>query len=143
MISGVDTTFLVEVEVVESPRHAPARKFLEDSILGRENTLALAPQVLSEFVHVVTDNRRFARPLGIEEALARAELWWRAKEVKQVFPGPEAADLFLEWMRHFRIGRKRLLDTQLAATYWAAGIKTIVSSNVRDFAVFGFDVVTP
>ena len=99
--------------------------------------LALAPQVLTEFAHVVTDPRRFSRPLEMDEAISRAELWWRAREVLQVFPDSVAVDTCLEWMRAHRLGRKRLLDTQLAATYDAAGIRSILSSNARDCAVFG------
>jgi hypothetical protein len=40
-------------------------------------------------------------------------------------------------MREHQLGRKRLLDTRLAATYRAAGIAKILSSNARDFTTFG------
>ena len=113
MISGVDTTFLVELEVLESPRHQEARRFLQREILDGEHRLALAPQVLFEFVHVVTDARRFERPATMTEALERAQAWWRAREVRQVFPGTDSTELSLEWMRTHKLGRKRLLDTQL------------------------------
>ncbi len=40
------------------------------------------------------------------------------------------------------LGRKRLLDTTLAATYYANGITTIATSNTRDYRGFGvFDLV--
>jgi hypothetical protein len=35
------------------------------------------------------------------------------------------------------LGRKRLLDTQLAATYAAAGVTELLTANSADFAVFG------
>jgi predicted nucleic acid-binding protein len=128
---GVDTTFLVEAEVREAPNHSKARRYLEDMVFSGKVRLALAPQVLTEFAHVVTDPRRFSRPLEMTEAVVRAGFWWRAREVIQVFPGSESTHTFLDWMRAHRLGRKRLLDTHLAATYDAAGIRRIVSSSGR------------
>jgi hypothetical protein len=43
--------------------------------------LALAPQALAEFIHVVTDPRRFAQPLRMDEARHVARQWWTAREV--------------------------------------------------------------
>jgi hypothetical protein len=43
-----------------------------------------------------------------------------------------AVRLFFQWMADHQLGRKRLLDTLLAATYSAAGITSIVSTNARD-----------
>jgi len=144
MLRGVDTTFLVELEVIEADVHEPALTYLQHEVFDRGVRLALSPQVLTEFVHIVTDPRRFERPLPMHEALARAEFWWRAEEVRQVFAGPDATALFLEWMARHRLGRKRILDTYLAATYWTAGVGSIISSNVRDFSVFGcFAIVRP
>ena len=37
---------------------------------------------------------------------------------------------------HFRLGRKRLLDTLIAVTWHAAGISEICTLNPRDFKVF-------
>ena len=36
-----------------------------------------------------------------------------------------------------RLGRKRLLDTMLAATYFTHGVRDIVTSDARDYSVFG------
>ena len=113
-------------------------------MLASGDSLALAPQVLAEFVHVITDARRFSAPLDISSATARAAAWWSAEEVRQVVPGDGAVRQFLAWMVEHRLGRKRVLGTLLAATYRAAGIEVIVSTNARDFALFGcFDVVVP
>lgn len=144
MLKGIDTTFLVEAEVLEAPRHQAVRTYLDEKLLGRGQQLALAPQVICEFVHIVTDDRRFERPLSVLDALARAQLWWQAREVRQVYPGAESVSLLFEWLERFKLGRKRLLDTQLAATYHAAGIVEILTSNARDFSTFGcFKVIVP
>jgi predicted nucleic acid-binding protein len=139
----VDTTFLVEAEVVGHPHHRWAR-FTFDTFVAQGDTFAFAPQVLAEFVHVVTDRKRFSHPLTMDQALARAELWWQAKEVVQVFPNDDSCRLFLKWMREYKLGRKRLLDTQLASTYFAHDIRAILSSNARDYTVFDcFDITRP
>jgi predicted nucleic acid-binding protein len=137
VVRGVDTTFLVELEVAEAEHHREARAFFDKEVLDVGAQVAIAPQVLAEFIHIVTDPRRFTRPVSAAEAVARAHLWWQAKEVKQVLPSIEATELFLDWMKVHRLGRKRILDTQLAATYHAAGVDHIISSHARDFTIFG------
>jgi predicted nucleic acid-binding protein len=136
MTYGVDTTFLVEVEATESTGHNAASAWLRTAI-RKEDRLALAPQVLAEFVHVVTDSARFNRPLDTSAAVARAAAWWTGAEVRQVYPNEAAIRLFLDWMRQHRLGRKRILDTMLAATYFANGVTEIVTTNARDYAIFG------
>ena len=138
MIHGVDTTFLVQVELLESPGHAAARAWLDETLgHGSGPAFALAPQVLTEFVHVVTDPRRFREPLSMEAALSKAQGWWEASEVRPVFPTLDSTRLTLLWMRQHRLGRKRLLDTQLAATYYSAGVTSLVTLNFADFELFG------
>jgi predicted nucleic acid-binding protein len=108
------------------------------------DSLALAPQVLAEFVHVVTDPRRFALPLAMDVARDVAQKWWTAKHVIQIVCDAASVALFFEWHREHGLGRKRILDTLLAATYRAAGISSILTTNAVDFAILGgFDCVTP
>lgn len=142
MLRGIDTTFLVEVDVLNHPKHLQARK-LFDRLLQSGDSFAIAPQVLAEFIHVITDSKRFQHPLSPQHALERAQLWWHAKEVVQVFPNHAATQRFLKWMGQHRLGRKRILDTQLAATYYEAGIRSILSTNARDYRLFGcFEVLS-
>ena len=130
---GVDTSFLVAFEVRDHPSHGFARRIASEHA---GEGFALAPQVLAEFAHVVTDPRRFKQPFHMHDALARASAWWDGKEVTQIQPSAAAVSLFLSWMREYGLGRKRLLDTMLAATYKANGVSLVLSSNWRDFAVF-------
>ena len=111
--------------------------WLDQALAKHPQPLALAPQVLTEFSHVVTDPRRFATPLSMDEALAKALGWWEACEVKPVYPSMDSTRLAMLWLRQHRLGRKRLIDTQLAATYYAAGITRLLTLNMNDFEVFG------
>lgn len=133
---GLDTNWLVQWAVVESPAHSVVRTQLQ-ALVAQGEKLALTPQVASEFVHIVTDTSRFARPLSMEEAWTDIAHWWNAPEVVQCFPTAISVQLGWDWMRQHRLGRKRVLDTQLAATFYSHGIDRILTTNARDFTVFG------
>jgi NAD-dependent oxidoreductase involved in siderophore biosynthesis len=70
---------------------------------------ALAPQVLAEFMHVVTDPNRFARPLDMPDARRLAEQWWTARDVNRVFPDDGATRLFLAWIQQFQLAESGCL----------------------------------
>jgi predicted nucleic acid-binding protein len=132
----------VAVEVVEHAEHGAARATLA-RLLAVGDFVAIAPQVLAEFIHIVTDPRRFTQPLDITAAHRLAEQWWTARKIMRVFPD-DATRQFLAWLRQFLLGRKRLLDTLLAATYQQAGIHSLLTTNPADFAIFGvFRCITP
>lgn len=135
MIHGIDTTFLVQIEARRHPGHQKARE-LFDQLLNKGDSFAIAPQVLAEFIHVVTDQKRFESPLTPPQAIDRAHVWWTAREVIQAFPDSGSTKLFFTWMMKHQLGRKRILDTQLAATYYQAGIRFILSSNARNYGIF-------
>jgi predicted nucleic acid-binding protein len=136
MTHGLDTSYLVAVEVSSHEDHASTRARLQ-KLLKAEDVLALAPQVMAEFIHVVTDPRRFSSPLTMEQAIERAEIWWNAAEVVHIFPTAESTLLFLGWLDEHKLGRKRLLDTMLASTLQAGGIRSMLTLNREDFAIFG------
>jgi predicted nucleic acid-binding protein len=143
MIHGLDTGFLVAVELIEHAAHADASRTLAQ-FLAAGDLIAIAPQVMAEFIHIATDARRLALPLDMATALRIAEQWWTARDVVHVFPNNGVTRQFLVWMKQFSLGRKRLLDTLLAATYDDAGIRSLLTPNPSDFSVFGlFVCVTP
>ena len=82
MIHGLDSSFLVAVEVAEHAQHSAARQILS-RLHAAGDRIAIAPQVLAEFIHVVTDPRRFTRPLSTQEACETAQQWWTAREVER------------------------------------------------------------
>jgi predicted nucleic acid-binding protein len=136
MIHGIDTSFLVAMEILGHGQHSASRaRFL--SLARKGDQFALAPQVLAEFIHVVTDSRRFSNPLAFDTARERVEAWWNAEEVISVFPTDESTTRFLSWLLLHQLGRKRLLDTLLAATLEGAGVTSLLTLNRKDFEVFG------
>jgi predicted nucleic acid-binding protein len=143
MIYGADTTLLVQLSISDVPEHEAAVR-LRDRLLDEAHMLALAPQVLAEFVHIVTDRRRFVRPLTMREALRQSSFWWNLTEAQHVYPGGNSVLLFHSWMEEYRLGRKRVLDTLLAAIFHSSGINTVITSDPEAFRVFGcFEILDP
>lgn len=139
---GVDTSFLVGLAIKEHPSHRACLRLFREEVQAGTATMALAPQVLAEFCHIVTDPRRFERPIDVSEAIELSEGWWNAVECRRIETGAEAGALFLTWMHEHRLGRKHLLDTLLAATYHCAGVIRLATMDWRDFERFGvFQVV--
>jgi predicted nucleic acid-binding protein len=142
-VIGADTSFLVALAVREHPSHRAAWELFEREIAGGTATVAIAAQVLAELCHVVTDPKRFEHPLDMTEALELCQQLWNAEECRTVAVDAEAGALFLTWMQRYGLGRKRLLDTLLAATYHRAGVRRLVTTDWRDFASFGVFELVP
>ena len=142
MTYGLDTTFLVQLGVADHSDH-DAAVVLRDRLIADGHDFALAPQVISEYLHIVTDPRRFTSPAAMTDAIEQTRSWWDAAQVRQVWPDDAAVGIFHSWMAEHSLDRRRILDTLLAATYRAAGITAIVSSNARDYRPFFKTVLAP
>jgi predicted nucleic acid-binding protein len=136
VIHGIDTSFLVAIEVISHQEHKKAHALFR-RLLKASETFSLTPQILAEFIHLITDPKRFSSPLSLEQAVERAEFWWNASEIVHVFPTAESTLVFLGWLEEHKLGRKRLLDTLLASTLQASGITSVLTLNPGDFAIFG------
>lgn len=142
MTYGIDTDFLVACEIVDHPFHKSADALLQ-KLLADCHDFALAPQTLAEFIHIVTDQRRMPVPLLVTDVISRAEHWWQAAEVVRVFPDGNSVSDFFAWLRQYQLGRKRLLDTLLAASFRNAKVARIITNNAKDYEVLAsFEIVT-
>jgi predicted nucleic acid-binding protein len=132
---GLDTSILVAHAIAEHPQHDGCQQWL-DAEVARNQSFAITSGILAEYIHIVTDGRRFETPLAISEALERAAFWSEAREVTLLAADDAVNALWLKWLDDFQLGRKRLLDTLIAVTWHAAGISEICTLNPRDFMVF-------
>lgn len=64
---------------------------------------SLAPQVLAELIHIVTDPKRFSHPLSMDAARDLAQQRWNAIEVDHVFPDSDATAQFIDWHRRHQL----------------------------------------
>lgn len=140
---GIDSNFLVACELREHEHYEGVHAIL-DELVERNERFAIAPQVISEFIHVITDGRRMKKPHSMRLALERAALWCGSVDVTTLVPEQRAVDLFFDWMDRFSLGRKRVLDTMFAATLFTAGVKRLATINRSDFEIFGtFQLISP
>jgi len=131
---GVDTPFLIAHTVLEHPQHSQAVAYCEQ-LLSEDKLLALCPTTIDEFLHVVTDPRRFEHPLTMPKAILIAQTWMQSQETTYLLPNENSNRLHLDWMLQHRLGRKRINDTRIASIYYHHGARTILTSNARDFSI--------
>jgi predicted nucleic acid-binding protein len=76
------------------------------------------------------------------DAIGIAQTWLQSQETAYLV-GTVASDrLQLDWMLRHRLGRKRINDTRIASIYYQHGVRTLLTSNVRDFSVFdAFEII--
>jgi len=140
-MTGLDCNILVQLALQDHPANAATIAIVKSEV-QRNNRLVFPALVIDEFLHVITDERRFSPPLTMVEALDWMENFLSNPAVSVLEPKPESVRQTLRWMREFNLGRKRILDTQLAAIYHTAGIKRLLTSNPADFKTFGvFEIV--
>ena len=140
---GVDTDALVHWLMADAPHHDAVRRCFEREI-GLGGRLGLTPQVLREFLHVTTDARRFEHPLAMEDALRLSLELWNGREVERLLPTARDHDRLCELMERLQLGRRRILDTALAVTLEAAGVRRLATLNGQDFKIFPFlEIVDP
>lgn len=132
---GIDTPFLVAHTVLEHPEHSQAVTCCQ-RLLAEDRLLALCPTIVDEFLHVVTDPRRFEHPLLMFDAIGIAQTWLQSQETAYLVGTVDSDRLQLDWMLRHRLGRKRINDTRIASIYYQHGVRTLLTSNVRDFSVF-------
>ena len=137
MILGVDTDVLVNWRMKGASKHKLATRLMRREVQAGHR-LGFTPQVMGEFIHIVTDPRRFERPMTMSAAIDIARKHWLAPEAEHIVPTPAVVERALELLGLLRLGRKRILDTMLAATFESAKVQRLATFNRRDYEAFTF-----
>ena len=133
---GLDCNILVQLAFADHPANARTIAAIQAETQKGEE-LVFPSMIVAEFLHVATDARRFAPPFTMVEALDWIEEFLKNPAVSLLEPSQASTDQTLRWMRQYNLGRKRILDTQLAAILHSHGICRLLTSNPADFAIFG------
>ncbi len=142
-MTGLDCNILVQLALADHPAN-PATVSKVQAEVQQGRRLVFPPLVVTEFLHVATDGKRFDPPLKMTEALDWIEEFTANLMVSVLEPSQDSLRQTLRWMREFKLGRKRILDTHLAAVLHTAGVPRLLTSNPGDFAVFGvLEMITP
>lgn len=133
---GLDTNVLIRAHLPGVARHEEARDYLLEQLALPDVILAVTPLVLHEFVHVVTDERRFAPPVSMSEAVAVARGYLGRANVECLPVDEDAVVLALDLLVRHRLGRKRIADALLAATLLSHDVQRLATFDAGDFALF-------
>ncbi len=139
-MTGIDSCFLIDLYWKDSPRHAGALALYESLASGDEQIL-IYHNVFNEFIHVITDPRRFNSPLTMREALDITDSWSHLERVTVVYADDMSFGRETLWLSQYGLGRNRLNDTAMAACYIQNGASRIITANGSDFAQFNALVV--
>lgn len=110
----VDLNLLLYAVDSSSPRHGPARSWLERELSGQE-TVALPWVVLLGFLRLSTHAAVFASPLTANEALDVVDGWLAQPPVTVVHPGRRHAAHLRELLAAFGTAGNVVTDAHLAA----------------------------
>ena len=112
------------------------RAFLHDWLKQPEVSLVITPMVVQEFLHLVTDSRRFDGPLSMGEALAVSRVYLQRSNVECVAVDEESCVLMQGMLVRHGLGRNRVADPLLAATLLTHGVRDLITCNPDDFGLF-------
>ena len=135
----LDTNVLVHAGYRDSPLHSAAA-MLVDRGLRKRGLYCLAPQNLTEFAAVVTRGRLVQPAMTPEEAARMGELLYRSRRLTKIYPSRGTVLRSIREGRMLRVTGPAWYDLFLAVTMREAGVKVIVTENVRDFEKFPFVV---
>ena len=78
----------------------------------------------------------------MSDAIAWLRAWAIEVDPHWLAPSDAAIELWLKWMIEFQLGRKRILDTQYAASRHTHGVRRLLTNNAADFRVSSvFEIV--
>lgn len=133
---GIDTCFLIDLYWQDSPRNKNARA-LYSKIANDETTqLAVYFNCFNEFLHVITDSKKFSNPFSIKEAINVIDFWCDIDRVKVLYPDDTVFKRTITCMNMYNLGRNRINDTQMASCYLSNNITSIITANPKDFEIF-------
>ncbi|MCE2539903.1 MAG: PIN domain-containing protein [Acidobacteria bacterium] len=141
---GLDTNVLIYAHLPVFGESEQVRGYLQRGLADDHCRFSLTALVLHEFVHIVTDARRFDPPVAMAEALAIARSYLNRTNIECLPVDEGSLRLALGLLDAHALGRRRIADTLLASTLLTHGVTTIVTCNPADFACFdGLAVVDP
>lgn len=136
MRRGIDTNVLIYAHMAESPQHKVVRSYLLDQLAQDEVTLVVTPGILHEFVHVITDGRRFNPPVAMKDALAVARGYLDSANIECLSVDESSLIQAFELLERYQLGRKRIADTLFAASLLNQGVRELITCNLDDFRIF-------
>ena len=128
-----DLNLLVYAHSDGAPFHAPARRWWEDLINGRER-VGISWIVATGFVRLMTHPSVLASPAAPAKAVDLVAEWFRFPQVVPANPGADHLSLFRRNLVVAGVGANLVTDAHIAAL--AMEYQAEVHSNDSDFSRF-------
>lgn len=139
-----DTNILIYAHCSDFPEHLPSLSTIERSLRAPDTRVNLTVGILHEFLHIITDARRFKSPPAMSTAVQMVRGYYGRTNVRILDTSESDLLNALTLVTDHNLGRKRLADTILASTLRRHGVRAFYTRNVRDFGHFDFlDCVAP
>ena len=126
----VDTNLLIYGTVSSSPWHKEAKHWLA-SLVSKGTELCITPQVVREYLVVLTRGNIFEHQFTPAEAIGELETilpTFTLCEEKE-----ETVSHLRSLVRRYEVRGKSIHDANVVATMVTYGIKRLVTYNTRDF----------
>ena len=138
---GIDTNILVYFLNEESVYHTKAKVFI-DRLQRGEIKGIVSWQNLSELYAIVTDSKRFPRPMTTKQAIEVTKQFLGNGSVNIIVPVANTKEIFFNLVLAIKPKAQQIHDIFLASTLLSNGIKTLVTENTSDFKeVYGLKAV--
>ena len=133
----VDTNLLVYASRPVVPENAAAREALAN-LDARGTTMWISPQVLREYLAVVTRLQATAPALPMATAIADVRQFAVSFEVTQ--EGPEVFERLLDLLGTYPVAGRQVHDAHLVATMLVHGIGRLLTFNAGDFRRYAGEI---
>ena len=136
----IDTNVLVYAVQEETIQHDASRRLVEAAADGRVMA-CLLPQILLEFLAVISDKRRTDNPALSDEASELAESF--AASFAVLHPSASVFNILISLIKEFGVRGQHVYDCHLVAQMIDCGIDTICTYNLKDFDKYPILARTP
>lgn len=120
----IDTNVLIYSTVASNPWHTNARQWLAD-LQGAGHPLCVSPQIVREFLVVLTRGEVFSHTLNTFAALRPSLV---------ILPETlQALERLLSLVRHYDVRGKAIHDAQIVANMLVHGVTHLMTYNESDF----------
>jgi len=137
----VDANLLIYAVDADSPHHARARRWLEETLSG-DTRVGLPWVVILAFLRITTRSGILGRPLPADDAIAYVESWLRQPYVEAVAPGENHWPVLRSLLQASGTAGNLTADAHLAALALEHGCSIATADN--DFRRFaGVTCINP
>lgn len=110
-----DANLLIYAVNTAAPKHAEAKRWVEELFAGESGSVGLSWFTLVAFVRIVTNHKALANPFTLDEALAIIRGWMVLPAVEIIGPGLDHAEHFEALCRAANASGNLITDAHLAA----------------------------